>query len=147
MQETNETHNTSGTHHRRTNPGNKKSVDTAIFFTILYWLLVYFLVIKQKLIVKELTPVPVVALVSINLVIILCSGFLQPVFAVVLKVTQKFGSLIFALITTVVYFFILTPIALFKRLTGKQLLQVKPEKARDTYYEEWEPSPNPEKQF
>jgi hypothetical protein len=147
MHETNETPQKRGTRPQGKNPLLKKKIDTAIFFTILYWLLVYFLVIKKKLIVKELTLVPVLVLAAINRVIILGSGFLRPVFEMVLKVTQKFGTLIFGIITTVVYFFILTPIALFKRLTGKALLQVRPGKDRDSYYEEWEPAPNPEKQY
>ncbi|UCH92095.1 MAG: hypothetical protein JSV88_17590 [Candidatus Aminicenantes bacterium] len=126
---------------------NKKTLNTAIFFTILYWLLVYFLVIKRKFLVKELNLAAVLVLILINLVIILCSGFLRPVFELVLKVTQKIGTLIFGLITTVVYFFILTPIALFKRLTGKQLMNVRIEKDKDSYYEAWELPGNIEKQY
>ena len=126
---------------------NKKTINTAIFFTILYWLLVYFLVIKKKFIVKELSVVPLLIIIAINLAIILCSGLLRPVFELVTKVTQKIGTLIFGLITTFVYFFILTPIALFKRLTGKKLMNVKLEKDKESYYEDWEPTGNIEKQY
>ena len=134
-------------HQKGKKPLDKQRINTAIFFTLLFWLLVYFLVMKKKLIVKELTPVLVGALILINLVIIFSSGFLQPVFAGILKVTRKIGNLIFALISAVVYLGILTPIALFKRMTGKPLLQVKPETDRESYYEEWEPAPNLEKQY
>ena len=126
---------------------NKKTLNTAIFFTILYWLLVYFLVIRRKFLLKELNLAAVLAIILVNLVIILCSGFLQPVFELVLKVTGKIGTLIFGLITAFVYFFILTPIALFKRLTGQQLMNVRIEKDKDSYYEAWEPPGNIEKQY
>ena len=125
----------------------KKTINTAVFFTILYWLAVYLLVIKRKLLVKELSVVSAAAMVLINLVIILCSRYLEPVFELVLKVTQKIGTLIFGLITTVVYLFILTPIALYKRLTGRKLLDVKIEKDKETYYDQWESSGSIEKQY
>ena len=125
----------------------KKIVNTAVFFTILYWLLVYFLAIKNKILVKQLSLLVLAVIILINLVIILCSRYLQPVFAVVLKVTGKIGTLIFAVITTLVYFFILTPIALYKRVTRQKLLNAKIEKDKETYYEEWEPSESIEKQY
>ena len=125
----------------------KKTINTAIFFTLLFWMLVLILVINNKLIFKKLTIVPVLILVAINLVLILFSPLLRPVFELVLKGTQKIGSLIFGLITAVVYFFILTPIALFKRLTGKRLMEVGYEPDKESYYLEWEPSGNIEKQY
>lgn len=127
--------------------GRKKTVNTAVFFTILYWLVVYFLVIKGKFLVKELSVVSLAVITAINLVIILCSRYLVPVFELVLKVTQKIGALIFGLITTLIYLFILTPIAFYKRLTGRKLLDVKIEKDKETYYDRWEPSESIEKQY
>ena len=132
---------------KRQNEDRKKIVNTAVFFTILYWLLVYFLAIKNKILVKEWSTPVLAAIIAVNLVIILCSRFLQPVFAVVLKVTQKIGTLIFGLITTLVYIFILTPIAFYKRLTGQKLLDAKIETDKETYYEDWEPSESIEKQY
>jgi len=131
----------------RQDEDRKKIVNTAVFFTILYWLSVYFLAIKNKILVKELSAPALAVIILINLVIILCSRYLQPVFAVVLKVTQKIGTLIFAVITTLVYIFILTPIAFYKRLTRQKLLDAKIEKDKETYYEDWEPSENIEKQY
>jgi hypothetical protein len=125
----------------------KKIVNTAVFFTILYWLAVYFLAIKNKIAVKQLTPLSLAAIAAINLVIVLCSRYLQPVFESVLKVTGKIGALIFGVITTLVYLFILTPIALYKRLTGRKLLDTGIEKDKQTYYEAWEPPESIEKQY
>ena len=72
------------------------------FKNLLVWLLVYLLVIKNQLIGIRLTIVHILVLVALNLVIILCSRFLQPVFDGVLNVTQRIGTLIFGLITAVV---------------------------------------------
>lgn len=126
---------------------NKKTVNTAVFFTILYWILIYVLVFKKGLIFKELTAVSIAIMFALNLLLIVLSKFLVPVFELILKITGKIGTLIFALITTVVFIFVLTPIALFKRLRGQQLLKFKFEKDKTTYFEEWESSPDIEKQY
>lgn len=126
---------------------NKKTINTAIFFTILYWILIYVLVIKKGLIFKELTAVNLVIIFAANLVLILLSKFLSPVFELILKITGRIGTLIFALITTLVFIFVLTPIALFKRLRGQELLKYKFEDDKNTYFEEWESSPNIKKQY
>ena len=125
----------------------KITVNPAIFFTILYWLLVYFLLIKRKFLVKELNLFSLAILIGINLAIILCSGFLTPVFEMVLKVSQKIGSLIYGLIAAVVYLFILTPIALYKKSTGHKLMEVEIEKDKTSYYEDWESSRDIFKQY
>lgn len=132
---------------QKTPTDRKKIINTAVFFTILYWLAVYFLVIKNKILIKKLSPLALAVIILINLVIVLLSRYLQPVFELVLKVTGKIGTLIFALITTLVYVFILTPIAFYKRLTGQKLLDAKIEKDKETYYEDWEPPDNIEKQY
>lgn len=126
---------------------NKKTLNTAVFFTILYWIGVYFLAIKNKIVVDELTGTVWLVIAAINLVLVLCSPFLHPVFDFVLFLTGKLGSLIFGIITTVVYYFILTPIALVKRNVGTKLMHVKIDREADSYYEEWEPSEKIEKQF
>ena len=125
----------------------KKIINTAVFFTILYWILVYFLVFKHKIVIKSVTPLAVAAIILINGVLVLLSRFLVPVFELVSKLTQKLGALIFGLIATLVFYLILTPIGLFKRLAGKKLMNVKFDKNTESYYEEWEPSGNIEKQY
>jgi len=126
---------------------NKKTVNTAVFFTILYWILTYVLIFKKGMIFKELTAVNIAILIAFNLVLIGFSKFLTPVFELILKITGKIGTLIFALITTVVFIFVLTPIAFFKRLGGGELMKFKFEKDKTTYFEEWESSPDIEKQY
>ena len=126
---------------------NKKTINTAVFFTILYWLLIYVPVFKKKLIFKELTVVHITIIIAFNLLLIGLSKFLTPVFESILKITGKIGTLIFALITTIVFIFVLTPIAFFKRLGGQPLLKYRFEKDKTSYFEEWEPSPDLEKQY
>ena len=124
---------------------NKKTVNTAVFFTILYWILVYVLVFKKKLLFKEFAIAHIAIIIAVNLLLIGLSKFLTPVFELILKITGKIGTLIFALITTVVFIFVLTPIAFFKRLTGQPLMKYKFEKEKSTYFEEWESSADMEK--
>lgn len=130
-----------------TNKKNKIRINTAVFFTILIWLLFWLLGVKHRILFKELTPVVWAAAIGFNIIVIALSRFLVPVFELVLKGTGKIGSLIFGLITTLVYYFILTPIALFKRLTGKKLMETRIDGDLDSYYEQWEPSDNIEKQY
>ncbi len=125
----------------------KKIINTAVFFTILYWLSVYFLVFKHKIVIKPVTPLAVAVIISINGLLVLLSRFLVPVFDLVSRVTQKLGSMIFGLIAALVFYLILTPIGLFKRLAGKKLMKVKFDKNIESYYEEWEPGGNIEKQY
>lgn len=126
---------------------DKKVANTAVFFSILYWLAVYFLAIKNKVVVSRLSGVAWLVIIGIYGVVVLCSTFLEPVFEWVLKVTGWMGSLIFGIVTTVVYYFILTPIALVKRVMGKPLMRVRIDKSCSSYYEDWEPSESVEKQF
>jgi|GEM_PF-1898004 len=126
---------------------DKKKLNTIIFFSILYWLLVYIFVFKKGMIFEEITAVPVLIMVSFNLLILVFSKFLIPLFDLILKLSGKLGSLIFGIITTIVFYFILTPISLLRRISGKKILKLKFEKESDSYYEEWEESPDFSKQY
>lgn len=86
-------------------------------------------------------------IIAVNLVIILLARFLVPVFDFISKITKKIGTVIFAVITIFVFVFVLTPIALFKRLRGHKMLKYKFEKEKETYFDEWESSSNIEKQY
>ncbi len=125
----------------------KKLRDTIIFFTIFYWLLFYILIIRNKLIVEEITIGKMVIFVFIYMIIILSSRYLVPVFELILKLTGKIGNVIFGLITGLVYYLILTPIALYKKITKQELLKVKIDKNKKTYYEDWEEGISIEKQY
>jgi len=131
----------------KTKNTKQKALNAAIFFTILLWLLVYFLMIRHHLLVSRVTPVVWVVLIVIQVLIFLLATYLVPAFEFISKYTGKIGSFIFGMITTVVYYFILTPIAVFKRLTGKPLLHVKIDKTQVSYYEQWESSVSIEKQY
>lgn len=124
-----------------------KTKHTALFFTILYWLLAFLLVFRKKLIFKEITLGNIALMIGAYLLLMLLSPFLVPVFELVTKITKRIGVLIFGIITTLVYYLILTPIALFKKITGQQLLKIKYDKDADSYFEDWEPSSNMEKQY
>jgi hypothetical protein len=131
----------------RDKKANKKRVNTTIFFTLLVWLAVYLWVIKHKILAPRLTPVLWVVIITIQVFIFLLAKYLVPGFEFVLKLTSKIGTVIFGIITTLVYYFILTPISLFKRLIGKPLLHVKIDKTQVSYYEQWETSTRIEKQY
>lgn len=125
----------------------KKKINTAVFFSLLLWLIVYLVVIKSSAWISPSTPWVWVIVALLQAIFIVLAEFFVPAFEFILKITSKIGTLIFAVLTTCVFYFILTPIALFKRLTGKPLLNVKIDKSKSSYYEEWEISPNVEKQY
>ena len=126
---------------------NKKKINTIIFFTILYWLAVYILIFRKGLIFGKVTFVHILILLSLNLFIALIWKLLEPVFDLIIKLTGKLGSLIFLLISTIVFLFILTPISLFRRLSGKKMLNLGFEEGSDSYYEKWEKSSDFSKQY
>jgi len=126
---------------------SKKTVHSAIFFSILYWIIVYFLVFKFRIVVKEINGVTLAVLIAINLILIACAGFLHSAYDIGLMIAGKIGSFVFGVISAVVYFLILTPIALIKRAAKKGLMPVKFDKEKASYYEEWEPSTDVKKQY
>ncbi len=85
--------------------------------------------------------------VFIYMIIILSSRYLVPVFEFILKITGKIGNKIFSLITILVYYLILTPIALYKKILGQELLKFKIDKKKKSYYEIWESSDDVSKQY
>lgn len=126
---------------------NKQQLNATIFFSIVYWLGLFFLVFKFKVIPVKTTVVAIVVMVVINLLIFALYKVLEPVFRGLLFVTGYIGKFIFGVISTIVFYFILTPIALFKRLTGKSPIPVKIDKTAESYYEPWEPSEGVDKQY
>lgn len=126
---------------------DKKKFNTIVFFSILYWLLTYIFVFKKGLIFSKISYPQIAVLIGINLLLIIFSRALIPLFDLILKLTGKIGVLIFGTITTIVFFFILTPISLFRRATGKRMLKLGFEKESDSYYEEWEESSDFTKQY
>jgi hypothetical protein len=125
---------------------SKKTINTALFFTLLIWIS-YYLALKNGILIQKLTPFSVISVAVFNLLIILISKWLVPAFDAVLKVFAKVGSVIFGAISTIVFFLILTPIGLLLRLHGKQAIHKRYDKKCESYYEEWEPAGTIEKQF
>jgi len=124
----------------------KRIINSAVFFTILYWLVVY-LVQRRNHFLTGARPGTWLALAAGSLLLIALAKILLPVFELVLAFTAKIGSLIFALITAVVFFVLLTPISLLMRLAGKIFMQRHFDAKLVTYYESWQISEDVSKQF
>jgi len=115
------------------------------FFAILY-ILAAFLLWRHTDLLRPLNPVRGLILAA-GLTITLAAGpFLAPVFKVVTALTRRLGSLIFGLISLLVYFLILSPLAMVMRLGGKQFLSLKDD-GEETWYEDWTPGESPDKQY
>lgn len=70
-----------------------------------------------------------------------------PIFKVILTVTSKFGNLIFLLASLIVFYVLLTPLALVMRLFGKKfvLTRIQPDQA--SYFEAPDRADDFERQF
>lgn len=73
--------------------------------------------------------------------------FFAPVFKVALIVSGAIGNTIFKIISTLVFYLILTPLALVMRLLGKKFLVHKMDPGAATYYMDYHPHGGIEKQF
>ncbi|HDP93740.1 MAG TPA: hypothetical protein ENN40_00035 [Candidatus Aminicenantes bacterium] len=116
-----------------------------VFFAILYVLAIIILWIRIEWL-HPLNLIRFLGLVAGLILVLVFAPFLTPAFKAVLAVTRKLGSLIFALISLLVYFLILTPMAVAMRLGGKRFLCLGDRKA-ETWYKEWTPGESPLKQY
>lgn len=116
-----------------------------VFFAILYVLAIVIVWTRSQW-PHPLNPARVLGLVAGLVIVLVIAPFLTPVFNAVLAVTRKLGSLIFALISLLVYFLILTPLAAAMRLGGKHFLSLG-DNAAETWYEDWTPGESPDKQY
>jgi len=78
------------------------------------------------------------AVLSIGLILLPVQ--LKPVYAAWLKIAHFIGSKITILILTILFYFVITPAALLKRIFGGKPLPVKPDPDADTY---WVTRPEP----
>jgi hypothetical protein len=124
----------------------KRIIHSAVFFTILYWLAVYF-VQRRSYFLAGARPPTWAALAAGSLLLAALARPLLPVFERVLVVSARFGGLIFALVTTLVFFLLLTPISLLMRLAGKVFMDRRFDARAATYYEPWQVSEDARKQF
>jgi hypothetical protein len=67
-------------------------------------------------------------------------SLLRPVFVAWMVVVFPIGWLVSYAVLAALYFVVLTPVALFFRLRGRDLLDLKPEPGRESY---WEPKQCP----
>jgi hypothetical protein len=70
-----------------------------------------------------------------------------PFYKVILIASGYLGNFIFAVISIVVFFLILTPISLIMKLFGKHFMHPVPDPSLSTYYDEGEVRQSIEKQF
>jgi len=70
-----------------------------------------------------------------------------PVYRIILTATGFLGNFIFAVLAVIVFYLILTPLALVMRLGGKKFLRHRVDPSLPTYYEEAEERHNLERQF
>jgi hypothetical protein len=70
-----------------------------------------------------------------------------PAFRLIMAVTSKFGSLVFLVISTIVFFLLLTPLALVMRLFGKKFLLVRRSRKAASYFEDPAPEGDFQRQF
>ncbi|MBN2346308.1 MAG: hypothetical protein JXO51_07935 [Candidatus Aminicenantes bacterium] len=70
-----------------------------------------------------------------------------PVYRVILTASGALGSAIFALLSILVFFLVLTPIALLMRLAGKRFVKARPDPSLASYYEEADGPGDVHKQF
>jgi len=70
-----------------------------------------------------------------------------PFFRIVLIITSYIGNFLFLILSTVVYYCILTVMALLMKLFRKKFMLHKPDKKLESYYEDSLPNAGMEKQF
>lgn len=116
------------------------------FFLILEALLFYVLVLRHGLF-GGAGIVPLGAAAAIALVVGAAAPVLKPAFAAVLRASRFAGRIVFGAATVLVFFVILTPAGLLKRLLGRPALALRLEPDRETYYEPWETAENVRKQY
>ncbi len=124
------------------NPIQRQSM---VFFALLYLLAAGILWFRSEWL-RPLNVGRALGLAGGLVLVLAAAPRLTPVFQAVLAVTRKLGTLIFALISLLVYFLILTPLAVVMRLAGKRFLDLKDREA-ETWYDAWSPGDSPDKQY
>lgn len=70
-----------------------------------------------------------------------------PAFKVIMIASGRLGNFIFAVISLLVFFLLLTPIALAMRISGKAFMDIKLDPSLPSYYNEAEPEHDITKQY
>ena len=91
--------------------------------------------------------IALIAIISVTAFFIFLPKLFFPVYRLVMAVTELVGSFVFAVISTVIFFLILTPMARGMKLFGKRFMNDRPDYSAPSYYEEGEAVENIGKQF
>lgn len=121
--------------------------NTAVFFSLLLWLIVILFLLRHKLLIASLSPGNLALVICVNVILLLNVRLLAPVFQWILKVATGLGKIIFALIAGLTFFLVLCPISLFQKIRGRKPMRLDFDPGCDTYFEDWQPSDNIKKQF
>jgi hypothetical protein len=117
-------------------------------FAILLFILIGFLTFKLTAPFSLVFKIIIFVIEGLVLVASLIKpNFFAPVFKIALIGSSFIGNIIFKIISTLVFYFILTPIALVMRLFGKKFLIHKMNPKLETYYEDYLHHGGIEKQF
>jgi hypothetical protein len=125
----------------------KQTRQAAEFFLILEAILFYGGVFRRRILPGGPDAVSIGVALGLAALIVAASPRLVRPFQLVLKGSQFLGRILFAILAGLVYFLVLTPIALVKKLGRRPPLQVRIEPERASYYEPWEPSEDIRKQY
>ncbi len=126
---------------------DKKIRSTMTFFLVFEGLLFYFFVIRRKLVFGGLNTSSIGVAVAFAVLIVVFSPRLRPLYEGILKVSRVMGRITFGFVLILVFFLVLTPLALIKRIIGRPELAVRIEPERESYFEPWTPSEDLRKQY
>ena len=112
----------------------KKNKNNNRSFGLLFF--VVFLVIGLYPLYKGNNPNIYFIILSLPFLILglLNSKFLTPLNKAWIKLGEILGMVVAPIVMAIVYFFILTPVSFAVRLFGKDLLNIKFKKSKDTYW-------------
>lgn len=117
-------------------------------FSVILFVLIALITFKPTRSLDELWRIIIFSAEGLILLFILLKPrFFYPVFRTALVISSFIGNIIFKIISTVVFYIILTPIALIMRLFGKTFLIHKADTRIDTYYEDFVPHAGIDKQY
>lgn len=128
-------------------PIEYKSKQVRLFLSLL---LVFSILAVLKFVPSEKGTVRF-TIVAVTAAVLLFFFFLPklffPVFRLMLIGSSYIGNFVFLLISTLVFFFILTPLSWIMRLFGKRFMQTRIETGTSSYYEQSETAAGYEHQY
>lgn len=115
---------------------------------VVLFIVVFF--ITYKLTLSKSLPVKIV-IFSIEFLVLISALAIPrkffPIFKMIIVLAGFIGNIVYTVISTLIFYFILTPISLLMRLFGRKFLIHKIDQSLDTYYEDDAPHTGVENQF